>query len=1591
MRLLLKILLYTLLALIIIVVGLIIALRSHGFQNKLVKEATEWFSQKTNTTLTVDRIEIDFFTNLNLRGVLLTETSGDTIARVDLLQIDALDLLKDERVIKDVNLKGVYAYIHREAEQGSYNIDKIIDSLSSDKPKKEKKERAPLSLDLKQIRLQDIEAQIIDDWKGQDMVLILTKADVLVDSLDIESSRFLLDHAELTSPSFLLRYKSPSPKYSATPPKSAPDTSKPKPHLELANLDLRDGAFRLYRVGSVPPSSMKFDPNDIDLKSINLQANDVHTADNAIIGAVKRLSAKDKSGIGIENMRTQLTMSTAETSFEDMSLQLNESLLSGAINFDYRTMRNLSYFLDSVRIDAQLSNSQIATNDIAYFTNELAPWNINADASLIFEGAISDFKASVNQLRTERGSQFQGTIAMKGLPDIDRTLMDIKVDKAVTNLNALSQISPELKEVDAVNFDVLGDVAFVGSFVGRYLDFEVQGVASTRNGAIQIKRFLYDMLREGEPKYSGSVAFQNLNIEGFIPDLPRIEGKGDVDFEATGIDPATLYIDINSNLKSVIYDGIAYDNIQLDGRATGNGVKAKVKSAGDKIYGDFDLLFDMTDAYNLVLDGDFTKVDLKAMGLSEEVLVLKGLVDADLSGDFTKVINGYARLSDATVQYKDSVVREDFIKLETNSENDQAKYVFTTPTLSTSLQGKFYLDQLPGMIESTIYRYLPAYIDPGSFVFGTNNYADLTMEGGGFQKYFDLFIPDLKLSDDIWLHALIGYDTLDVKGELPYLKYGDYLFDSLVLNFEGDQNTLVNMLLADEFYNQDAKLFNTLNLQTNIADNAINLRLETTDNYQNQNLLQSNLLAINDTFKFHLLPSDIFVNDRKWHLQSDGVSFLHDRYLQVANTDIDNGLGKFVVKSVDQPGSPYPSVLVKLLDFDLKNVLDFLDTDLPDINSIASGKLLVDDPMGDFSLTNNLTLSDFTIEGQPLGDVNLDATYSGVSQRLDLLNSSGITYGDTYIKLAGDVLLDSTQKLNVDLVASEYDISPFEAFINDYITGLEGQLNGTLNVGGTLEEYDVTGDMNLAQTKFTVPVMGNTYRMPETHLNFNNYLFETDTTLLYDEDNNIAKLYGLIGHNNFNKYNFSIDFWSDKFRTLNTTAEDNDQVYGNVVARLNALIFGSLEDLVFGLSIEPVQFSEITAVNVEGDKGGGLDGIDFRGIGDFADTSDAEEDNSRVKLELSAKVSPLLKANYIISQVDNSSITARADGDITINYNLGKGADEIPLTAYGGFEITDGKINYLNSNNFELSQIAGVKIFDIKPGSKVVINGDPMLARITGGANTSIEVSGLEGMFTAEELDEINRTSPAAKNDIYKSQDVQVGVELRDATVEDLQNIEYKISLPEVTNNNSEVGVRLAAINSDQNEASKQVMSLLILNSFLSEDNMSTRMVLNSAIGNTANIFTSRISSSLNQTIKNVTNLDNLDVGLGLKFENDSSSLLNEQSLIPVFNFNGRMRFLDNRLILKVGYDINMANYSSSSVYGTDRVITGDYKLEYKLDRGQDFDAYVYRNSSYDPLLSSKGKINRSGIGLSYTLSFENINDIFARKEEEEKMENNEQ
>lgn len=155
----------------------------------------------------------------------------------------------------------------------------------------------------------------------------------------------------------------------------------------------------------------------------------------------------------------------------------------------------------------------------------------------------------------------------------------------------------------------------------------------------------------------------------------------------------------------------------------------------------------------------------------------------------------------------------------------------------------------------------------------------------------------------------------------------------------------------------------------------------------------------------------------------------------------------------------------------------------------------------------------------------------------------------------------------IDISLNNYKLNTLEPFIRSFSSNLEGLASGEIKLRGSKEKPDLTGTINLMRTRIKIDYINVIYNLAdEVHLEKN--LITFDNITIFDSLNNKATGSGNIHHDHLNDFNLDLNFNARQLAGLNTKRSQNSTFYGSAFASGDVRIHGPFDNLSLDINVK---------------------------------------------------------------------------------------------------------------------------------------------------------------------------------------------------------------------------------------------------------------------------------------------------------------------------------------------------------------------------------------------------------------------------------------
>lgn len=1566
-----KIFVRILLAFFVLLLVLWILLQTSFFQNFIINKITSRLSKDLNTTVSIKHVDFGLFDKFLLQKTLVLDHHHDTLLYAGEIKVSITDwfFFKKNIVLKYIGLDDATINLNRKDSVWNYQF--LVDYFSG--PQSNDTTSGSTNINLEKIELNNVKLWQQDKWLGTDMLLSFGSFNLSADTLDLNKNIIHVSTLDLVHPVFTqYQYDGNKPQDTSSvavanieEDKNALEWNTGRWKLTIDKIQISEGGLTFESQTNRPVYNDRFDDQHIFISNLNGSLKDLHFVDDTL-HAQLNLSAQERSGLILKKLAADFKFTPKLMEFNKLDLVINKSHLTNYYAMRYKNFNDdMQDFIHSVKVEGRFQNSEVSSDDIAIFAPETGFWKQDFFISGNAKGSIDNLIARKIIIKAGDKNYLDGEISMRGLPDIENTFIDFRSKEFRTTYNELARFIPDLKTITNPNLNAFGNINYIGSYTGFIHDFVAYGTLKTDIGTLQTDLQM-QVPAVGKPVYNGKVSTHDFQMGKFISNSQigniafdgKVNGKG---FNAKDID-----LGIDGNISRVDVSGYSYTNIIAHGNFrknlfTGNASIDDPNIRIDTLSGSINF---SRSAPEFNLYASVSRLNLKNLGLTNDSISLTGNFNLDFAGNNIDNFLGSAKLYNAILLDKDKHLSFDSLVI-TSSIEDGKKYLSVeTNELQTTLSGNFKVLDLPDAFQLFLNKYYPSYINKPKNSIENQDFSFL-VKTRNVNDYIALFNKDLGGLDNSVISGNINVEKniLNVEADIPFFNYRSIKFNSIHLVSQGNRDSISLKANIDDIIFNDSLHAPGTKIGI-VANNDISdLHISTIgDKTFNAADLSGRVQTNSNGFKLTMNPSVFLVNHKKWTIGSGGELELNKNMLMATGIKISQDTHEINISTEPSDISSSNDVLIGIKQLNIGDITPFF-LKTPVLNGLMSGNIRIKDPFGKLAIEFDTQTDQFRFENDSVGVLLTSGEYtSGTGEIKTHVVSNNQLY-NFFADFAYNPKDTSSGQLDGDIALNNSGINFLENYLDGIFSNISGRATGELHLTGTTNNAKLTGKVRLDSTSMTVDYTQCRYIFNNnTIITFNPDEIDLGTIKIRDTLNNTATVSGKIYHSFFDNFFFNeLHLKTDprgnapaKFVLLNTTAKDNNEFYGQLVGEAELSLNGFVSDMRMNISGQPTDSSYIYLPTGETAETGSLDYIEFTRFGREMKADKASHTSTNIKVDMDITANPYAKIDVILDETTGDVIKAQGSGKL----NISAGTTE-PLTIRGKYDIEKGQYTF-NFQTFLKTP------FTLQQGY-IEWQGDPYQANMN-----------IDAIYRATNVDLSN--IPTASGPTAARGDVDIIFKLRGTLKAPEPSFEFQFPFNNPLKADPISNEYLKTFQADQNELNRQVTSLLLFNSFMSSQQnlLSSNNTGNFVTRSVGQILSSTLSASLNSWLQKLlkTNSVNLYTNLNTADFNFQKNVT--QEIQNVGNFGVNTAFLNNRLLVKFGgnidYRLGQAAVNSNSNF----LFSPDVSFEYLISPDGRLRVIGFNHSDADlGDVTGLTRRNRTGIQLSYRKEFESFEEFF--------------
>ena len=1589
------------LVVIILLLAAFIFIETPGGQNWLAKQFTKKFSRELKTKISFKHVRFSLFNKLNLEEFIMEDQMHDTLVYAGNLQLRITDwfFFKDTAEIKYLSLENAVIKLQKTDTLWNYQFLVNYFTPTSKSPKK----KAGIEFNLKKLSLKNVVLTQKDPVRGQDMMAGIGSMEM--DSKVISTSKRNIDinSLNLVQPFFSL-YSYAGTGQSAkkkdtivVQPSAAIDTllqwNRGGWTMNISSLKIDKGVFKTVKQSSKPLLSY-FDPKHIEFTSINGSFKNVHFEKDTFSASVN-MSTKERSGFVVKSLTSDIKVDPKGMFFNHLDLRTNNSVVKDYFAMTYDDMSDMADFIHQVSMHANFDNSQIDSDDLAYFVPGTKSWNKKIAISGKVRGKVNDLTGNNLEIYVGNNTYINGDVTLSGLPDVNQTFIDFKSNDTRTNYADVVRFIPAARGIKNPDLASLGNIHFTGSFTGFMHDFVTFGTIRTNLGTITSD--LNMKFPQGkQPVYSGNIATSGFQLGRFIHNskIGLISFSGVINGHGSTVN--TLGVDVKATIRQFDFNGYRYRNIVTNGklekqlfngfvsiddpnlRATLNGL-VNINGAKSK----FDLVADVETA------------NLKPLKFSNDSLYFDGKFNLNFSGNNIDNFLGVARISNANLIRNNQRISFDSLLLRSDYSNGNRILAVNSNEFDGSITGDFHIGDLPNAIQLFLNKYYPAYIKPPTHVITHQNFK-FNLTTRQVDQIVQLLDPNLKGFNGSKIEGSLdlAQNNLELTAQVPQFIYHDhYAFNNTNIQAKG---TLSQLDLAGSIENI------TVNDSISLPNTSFNLIAQNDSSRikistaANQAVTKANVnasvITYNDGVKIDFDTSSFVLSGKTWTIDKGGELSFRRNTRASGEVVLRENNQEIRLRTTPSDEGNWNDLLVDLKNVNMGDIFPYI---MPNsrLEGLLSGSGRIENPGPKMSATGDFKTQFFRFNGDSIGELTINKI-SYDNQRDGNLKLS-VSNPDPVHIIRADANLYLKGNHNDNLIAvdaTEYQLKFLETFLGAIFSEIEGYATGKLDIKGNLKSLDYVGKLHLHDAGLKLKFTKVFYKIRDEDIELKEHELDFGATKLVDTiTGGTATLRGSIYHDSWKNMSFDLDVRVDgqPITLLNTTKADNTSFYGHAVGTGSMILVGTQNDIYMTVDAKASE-NDSSHITIPPAKSRASELADFlveRTHGYAVKDSQTFASANKMTFDIDLTADPHTTIEVILDEVTGDVVNAKGRGSLNIHSATGE-----PLSLNGNYDIQEGSYLFTFQSFFK-------RPFQLrKEGNNFIRwNGDPNKATIHFDAQYTAEkvsFAPLAGLLNDARIQTL-------RDDVY------VIVTMTGELFKPDFNFKLEFPPSSIVTSDPILPYNIQQIENNPNELNKQVTYLIVFNSFApvggSGSSTATAASTSGGLGNAFNELAYNTISSLlfNELNRQFTNIlaqifkdDKLKVYLSGSVYNRN---LIQQNNSNNFNINtGNVNVTLSRAIFNDRFIITAGSTLDIPLETTLQQkfqFLPDVTAEWLINPTGTIRATFFYRQNLDFLASTATtttaaatKTIRTGGGIAYRKEFDHLGELFRKNKNRKKQ-----
>jgi hypothetical protein len=1334
--------------------------------------------------------------------------------------------------------------------------------------------------------------------------------------------------------------------FNSGPPDTTKKVSKPWT-LNFGQIMVNNLHFR-YK-NQLDTTILKNEVNfeDIDVSKLSAVIRNMDIKNHLFKARLSHLTLHEKSGFYVKSLSGNATVDTNQILVQNFFIVTPHSHLRDYFRMKFKSFNDFSNFENKVYMDGDFKQSFISSKDVAYFTSSLDKTQFDLGIDGRIKGKVNHLTAKHLTVTGGQATYIKGDFSLKGLPNWDKTYLNLKFDQLASNKKDLDYLlsrfagDPKFSLPDFLS--KFGNINFNGELNGLSDNFVTKGTFKTKLGRFDPDvRLTFNKI----PGYVGKVALYDFDLGSMLDNTSIGRTSLIANIDGSGDDLKNLKIKTDAKIAYIDFNKYHYSNLAVNGSFINNLIKGKVNINDKNLKLNLQGSADFAHALPVYeFNASISDAHLHALKLLGDTITLSTQIKTHFSGNDLKNLQGSVVLTPIRIVDPRHNYLIDSLNLSSKGIGDTREITLKSDLVDGTLKGNSDLATLPSYFKTVVKQYIPSLktsiVKPGRQDF------EFTLQLKNLDPITAMFAPDLKIPERGTFNGKFNSEThtATLNGYIKTFKYGSTVFHDFIIDenttdqFLGLNVSLSRVDLTDSLFIKNITVTNFL------KKDSLNFNIKLSDKNATNQLDLYGLVQFgrDTTAKLMLLPSDVILEHEKWRLSDQvRIRFLNGK-TQVSGFTLANGEQKVNINGFI---SDNPTDKLKL---------DFDHFSMATLNQLtkAGGVLLKGSMNGNVEFSSilkspgiaaNLGIDSLTMNGTQVGNVKIESTLDN-GRKEALVNLNIMNRGLQTMKIAGVYHLgQDLDNLDFDVNMNQTEAVIFNPFVKGLVSNLKGTISTNLKLTGTPGKPSLNGDITLANTGVTVDYLKTSYIINDK-LTVKNSVIEITDMKLADNRGGTGTANGKVDLTNLSNPDIEVALTAKKLLALNTTFKDNKLYFGKAIATGKFKFSGPVDNMKIDIK---ARTEDSTVFNIPLNTSltaGDYDFIRFVSHKDSAKITPTVNAFNGVTLNFDLTID---EKTLVVIGTDYGQLQGRGSTN-NLQLNINSLGD---FQMFGDFLISSGKFEFTAKNFIS-------KLFQVNEGGTIRWTGDP--------SNADINMQAIYEVRT----DISNLYSAAGQQSPRGQLQELVQAQLILTKTLTAPNIDFDFNFPTDPSVKDDLGTYLT----DYNNRSQQALSLIVRRQFASGyGNNITDQVKQTAQDAVSEFAFNKLNNIISQS-----NIKNLDINFRSASDASASLHLFKDRLLlngSLYNTNANSTLFGNTS----GNSQTLFNSNLNS-------FTKDFEADYLIrPDGRLRARYSYRvlNSTTLNSISNLDVQYVNGLGLIYQRDFDTFGEflrsIFTRR-----------